>query len=449
MPVTRGFFFAFLLAWAGFATTVVSAEQARTWGCEIRDIAAYLEQMAPRTDSAGTSEGAATEPIPTADSLPAGDARCLSCHGDAGFLMGTVTPPPAPPEDGCAAAPTRPHFLNSFVRPDFPESLHGALGCVACHGGDDTATEQATAHAGMRDANAVCSDCHADIAERHETSLHATLNGMAHALRLRSGEENFHALNPMWEADCASCHAACSDCHVTLPQAVGGGLLKGHEFMSTPPMADTCAACHGSRAGAEYLGLHEGIAADVHFEAGMHCVDCHTNDLHGDGRSYQSRWQVEGRAQCTDCHAALPNTTVMAHRKGHDDVACQVCHAQPYQNCFQCHTGEEDGAYFRRAGSKSLDLKVGRNTAEEYPYGIVTLRSNPIARGSFDHFGVGLLPHFDDHPTWKTAAPHNIRRVSEQNQSCAGCHDDPDLYLAPGDLDPDGASANTGALLER
>ena len=108
MPVTRRLLsFAFLLAWAGFATTVVSAEQVRTWGCEIRDITAYLEQMAPRTDSAGRSEGAATEPIPIADSLPAGDAGCLSCHGDAGFLMGTVTPPP--PRRLRMAVPQRPH----------------------------------------------------------------------------------------------------------------------------------------------------------------------------------------------------------------------------------------------------------------------------------------------------------------------------------------------------
>ena len=139
----------------------------------------------------------------------------------------------------------------------------------------------------------------------------------------------------------------------------------------------------------------------------------------------------------------------MAHQTNHDDVSCQTCHGQPYQNCFSCHSGEEDGAYFRRAGAKSMDLKVGRNTAEGYPYGIVTLRNNPVARDSFDHAGAGLLPHFDDYPTWKTAAPHNIRRTTEQNRNCGACHDNSEFFLAPEDLDPKGAAANQDVILDR
>ncbi|KQI70700.1 hypothetical protein AN191_16695 [Loktanella sp. 5RATIMAR09] len=425
------------------AATAGRTQSEPDWQCEMAELSTYLAQVGG-ADVFATPNSPGATPVQAEERVT---GTCIACHSNAGFLMGAVTPPEAPPEDGCAAAPSRPAFLNAFVRPGFPDSLHGQIGCVACHGGDDSASDAAAAHSGMTDANATCASCHADQAERHETSLHGTLSGMAHALRLRSGDENFHTLDPMWQADCASCHADCSDCHVTLPQAVGGGLLSGHEFFGRPPMDLTCASCHGSRAGAEYLGLHEGIAADVHFEAGMHCVDCHTNDLHGDGTLYETRWQVEGRAQCTDCHAALPNRSVPAHMTGHDDVSCQVCHAQPYQGCFDCHSGEEDGAYFRRAGSKSLDLTIGRNTAEGYPYGFVTLRSNPVARDSFDHFGAGLLPHFDDYPTWKTAAPHNIRRVTEQNRTCAGCHDNPDLYLSPADLDPEGAAANINATV--
>ena len=135
------------------------------------------------------------------------------------------------------------------------------------------------------------------------------------------------------------------------------------------------------------------------------------------------------------------------HNAMHSDLACQVCHAQPYQNCFDCHAGEEDGAYFRRAGAKALMLKIGRNTVEGYPYGFVTLRNNPVARDSFDHFGAGLLPGFDDYPTWKTAAPHNIRRLTPQAESCGNCHDDESLFLSADDLDPDGAAANSGSVM--
>ena len=47
-----------------------------------------------------------------------GDAGCLACHGDAGKLIGMVSAPEAPPEDGCAAAPSRPPFLGYFVNAD-------------------------------------------------------------------------------------------------------------------------------------------------------------------------------------------------------------------------------------------------------------------------------------------------------------------------------------------
>lgn len=251
----------------------------------------------------------------------------------------------------------------------------------------------------------------------------------------------------MWERDCASCHAGCSDCHVSLPEAVGGGLIKGHEIFKRPPMKDTCAVCHGSRAGGEYLGQFEGLAPDVHFEAGMHCLDCHKNDLHGDGQNYTNRWQVAGKPSCADCHPALPNDNARAHDGKHTDVSCQVCHSQPYQSCFDCHSSVEDGNYVRRAGHKVLDFKIGRNTVAGYPYGIVTLRNNPVARDSFTHFGQDLLPNFDDFPTWKTAAPHNIRRITDHSRTCKSCHENDALFLRDSDLDPHGAAANRKALM--
>ncbi len=374
------------------------------------------------------------------------DQNCLACHGDAGRLISMVKSPEAPPEDGCASAPSRPPFLGYFVNEAFPVSEHNSDGCISCHRGDPNATDM-TAHEGMTDANATCVECHEDQVMHFATSPHNSLSGMTYALELRSGEENFAALDHMWQSDCATCHADCSDCHLSLPEAVGGGLIRGHEFLARAPMEDSCALCHGSRARGEYLGQHEGIAPDIHFEAGMHCLDCHTNDLHGDGTVYETRWQVAGRAQCTDCHEALPTAGVEMHTAEHDDVACQVCHAQRYQNCFDCHAGEEDGAYFRRAGAKEMLLKFGRNTATGYPYGVVTLRSNPVARDSFRYLGDDLLPFFDAHPTWKTAAPHNIRLRPSQAGSCWNCHLNEELFLTPADLDAEGAAGNSDATL--
>lgn len=382
-----------------------------------------------------------------ADISMADSGNCLTCHNNAGYLMQAVKPEAAPSEDGCASAPSRPVFLNVFVNSHFSATVHGAMGCTACHGGDASAAEESIAHTGMKNAGAGCNSCHSEISGLYGSSLHDNLHGMSRPLTLRSGEQNFKKLDPVWQADCASCHAGCSDCHLTRPEAVGGGLIKGHEFLRRPSMTDSCAICHGSRAGAEYLGHLQGNEDDVHFAAGMHCLDCHTNNLHGDGEQYVNRWQVSGRAQCTDCHEALPNTTAEAHAMVHQHLSCQVCHSQPYQNCYSCHATIDDGIYQRRAGHKGLDFKIGRNTVAGYPYEIVPLRNNPVSRDSFDYFGKNLLPNFDAHPTWKTAAPHNIRRLTPQNRNCQNCHGNTSLFLQDSDLDPQGASANRKVVI--
>ncbi len=55
---------------------------------------------------------------------------------------------------------------------------------------------------------------------------------------------------------------------------------------------------------------------DVHFEAGMHCIDCHTaGDVHGDGRLYaDSENAVE--VECEDCHGTADRETTMITRRG-------------------------------------------------------------------------------------------------------------------------------------
>jgi hypothetical protein len=41
---------------------------------------------------------------------------------------------------------------------------------------------------------------------------------------------------------------------------------------------------------------------DVHFERGMHCIDCHfLQDVHGDGHIYSTNWDAI-EVECEDCH---------------------------------------------------------------------------------------------------------------------------------------------------
>ena len=94
-----------------------------------------------------------------------------------------------------------------------------------------------------------------------------------------------------------------------------------------------CIHCHnrGGRTGVSYIGTMESdgygspwstepgkkggkklhgkyynhLTADVHYQKGMECIDCHTSqDLHGDGNIYSKKWQAV-EIECEDCHGTI------------------------------------------------------------------------------------------------------------------------------------------------
>lgn len=148
--------------------------------------------------------------------------------------------------------------------------------------------------------------------------------------------------------------SGCSACHV---RYADDGLPRGadptldptrppraitHELTTAPP-TQQCERCHfqGARIGLSFQGIREGGFAeqppravplaesahghgpgfylldedeaapgdetppDIHFERGMHCVDCHTAvELHGDGRLHSTaKGQLD--VTCTDCHGTV------------------------------------------------------------------------------------------------------------------------------------------------
>ena len=219
--------------------------------------------------------------------------------------------------------------INSFHDID---PVHSSIGCAGCHGGtspvdaaDDT-TAFRTAHSGViRDPSAIgetgCSggSCHAGIVHRNETSIHSNLWGEKAHVALRNGYESFEAcpadIQDGFTKDCASCHTTCGQCHVSRPNAAGGGFLEqrvgySHKFIKTPSEENVCTACHGSRVGDDWNANQErvpGNVPDVHNQYGYTCLDCHTEDLHGEGPSdaeYKSRYEVKDLPQCVDCHQA-------------------------------------------------------------------------------------------------------------------------------------------------
>ena len=144
---------------------------------------------------------------------------------------------------------------------------------------------------------ALCGECHQEIAANYRKSLHYTTIGQRNRVVKRmSAEETKVFDEKVFEKSCRSCHASCGDCHVKSP-AIGGvsvGLINKHKFVRKDE-GKTCAFCHGGRVYPEYTGEYGGNA-DVHYQKGMMCMDCHTMDeLHGDGKAYQLKEEVRDR----------------------------------------------------------------------------------------------------------------------------------------------------------
>ncbi len=356
----------------------------------------------------------------------------------------------------------------------FLPDVHGQIACTECHGGVQDA-DKATAHTDLvadpaSGPDSSCAACHAEETEMVSTSLHTTLQGYWTVLDARSVPENHPPLEEMFGNHCASCHAACGDCHISRPDSVGGGLVDGHTINRTPSMSQNCTACHGSRVGNEYLGKNEGVLADVHFRQGrMTCITCHSGqELHGEARCTECHEGAEfepGAAPadryagiqsplCTDCHPTVASGAdgVVQHQAHEEKLSCQVCHSVTYTSCDGCHVAvseASDRPFFETEGSYPTFL-IGRNPLQNAhrPYEYVPVRHVPIAETSFEYYGEALLSNFDAQPTWKYATPHNIQRDTPQNESCASCHGNPDIFLTAEKVNPAELEANRPVIVE-
>jgi hypothetical protein len=341
----------------------------------------------------------------------------------------------------------------------FFETMHGRYGCITCHGGTGGTDDKEAAHEGMvrEPASAeACGDCHPDQVATDQNSLHSNLSGYTTVLAARSAPEKMAQLEVMMGNHCDKCHTTCGQCHVSRPTNLGGGLVAGHEFKKIPPMNLTCTGCHGSRIEDEYKGKNEGVKADVHWiQGGMPCFDCHLADeMHGATGEFDHRYDGPPTPSCQEptCHPDVAaGDGIQQHASHHLEVlSCQVCHSTTYKNCYSCHVGQEDGvAYFKTDESQML-FKIGRNPlqSQDRPWTYVPVRHVPIVRDSFSYYGENLLPNFDALPTWKYATPHNIQRITPQNETCDACHGNPEFFLTADDVAPEELEANRDVIVK-
>jgi hypothetical protein len=334
-------------------------------------------------------------------------------------------------------APLAPHE-KIFVDTEFLEDEnHNELGCHECHGGNPKDPNWKTAHKGVvkdpsyPDPSETCGACHDDIAEHYQSSLHVSLAPYKKVIDTRANADKavYAKVDSARKAHCSECHSSCGQCHVSRPESVEGGLLEGHLFQRRPPMQLVCTACHGSRIEKEYFGKNEGIPADIHKEKYFKCTKCHSADeMHGDGKIYGNRYEVENGPQCLNCHKEIydsKSANVKQHTLHKDKTSCHVCHSMPYKNCYACHVGKDkNGMKYFKTKESFMDFKIGLNPlkSEKRPEKFVTLRHVPVDHGTFDFYVKNGLTNFDKLPTWKTATPHNIRRKTPQNESCNACH---------------------------
>jgi len=370
-------------------------------------------------------------------------ASCESCHTNYAHLQEVYTPDTAAPAGGCGG--TAPHYepydrvyLGGSGFESYKASGHYDIGCTGCHNGVDGTANKQHAHSGnfvkhpSENYQEKCGMCHKEIADNFTTSLHHG-TGQKRKVTMRSGlsgAEDFDQLPAHqiegYNANCATCHGTCGNCHVVRPKIGGGGLAKGHNFTKTPDMITVCVTCHTSRGGHAFLGVTPGTQPDVHLKKlGFTCTNCHSgHELHGDGEPVDQRYAYSGLPECQDCHTGQESNNLY-HSMHYEDFNCQVCHSQDYNNCGSCHIHGEGAripAY--------MDFKIAMNPIPEVKegYKFALVRRSLSAPDSWKEYGVAEYANFDAFPTYNFTTPHNILRWTTRTEvadgaSCAAnCH---------------------------
>ncbi|MFC1844370.1 rhodanese-like domain-containing protein [Thermodesulfobacteriota bacterium] len=337
-------------------------------------------------------------------------------------------------------------FEKVLVSKEFLNTEHGEIACTDCHGGNATANDKKTAHAGLdpypaaNNPEATCGECHEEIVTTASDSLHTTLSTFVTVLKTRSDMNKWDQIDAARKNHCAACHtSSCGGCHVSRPPFAKKGFINGHVFQKRSDPFNQCTACHGSRVGNEYYGMRG--QGDVHVSKyDMDCVACHeAEEMHAAApEGLPGRYHLKEIVACTDCHQNLQYGSVRDHSIHIGKVQCQVCHSQTYVNCYSCHVGkDEQGIGYFQNEREVEDMKIGLNYDKDAPgasYDYMLVRHEPSDLEVFDYYVKDAFTNFDKVPTWKRASPHNIQRKTWQTANCNNCHGNRDLFLAESDL---------------
>jgi len=308
-----------------------------------------------------------------------------------------------------AAAPAREYSCLDCHQVEM-DARHADITCTDCHGGSDKSPSAEAAHKNLHKQPAhpllldrTCGSCHGEQLARAAKSLHFTLKKEVNAVRRAFGagqdleslveiaqheeiESPLDLVDDMLRRRCLRCHlyysgdqypetrhgTGCAACHMEFAH----GKPVSHAFIKSPPDSQ-CLHCHyGNFVGADYAGRFEHdyhwdyrtpytkegtsprpygveyhqLTMDVHRQAGMSCIDCHSGtELMGDDKqgitcSSCHRWQAgdkvpldnlknEGDSLTLTCRLSgkslkVPPLRHPAHETYRNKASCAVCHAQ-------------------------------------------------------------------------------------------------------------------------
>ena len=261
-----------------------------------------------------------------------------------------------------------------------------------------------------------CNECHPNITENFTTSIHylgrespSKWSGGATVGHFGINLDSFYA-----ESNCSKCHiVTCKNCHE-------GG--HGSEITM-----GTCGKCHHKEiwfSGSTLMG--KGENADIHYEKGLTCTDCHTlEELHGNGIDY-STMPLRITKECEECHIN-PGKTVRgmnvmqyspdmpSHKMHEEKLDCIACHAGYIPSCGHCHLDNQKTESFtadKFCLAKDDDGKIK-------PF----LKTSSIYENETNILWVEWMPH----------------TTTNQARDCKFCHENPEVIC----------SGDEGMILEK
>ena len=230
-----------------------------------------------------------------------------------------------------------------------------------------------------------------------KSSLHYTARGMGYWYdKSQGGLETITGVSYN-DLGCKNCHiSTCDECHKTE--------MNGKVVYSNEPAKkqDMCLKCHAREA--SIIKINEKAnTPDVHFAAGMQCMDCHTaREMHGDGVKYLSMKQLGAMdVNCEQCHDKITQTT--SHKIHGNNLDCKSCHVQQVVSCTNCH----------------FETMVNEGKRVAIPVSGWEFLMNYNGKVTSANMQTFVVP---GNKTFMIFAPQFSHSVSKQGKKCEDCH---------------------------